>query len=230
MELKIETDIKPSRIESAVVRAEFDKAKEILESNGYRIISLEENAELRMHEGKYHNVSKKGNLTREGCIFFPGRKPRSVLVRNSPILNFAGEAVRNSREFKEFYPTKECIEQSLVDSVVYPDRSTCMPTNRFDSEELTIWAFGGEKKAQDYGDFLRSLGIKNMSVTAPYLNDPTLNKNGLSKYPYACQVYFGRIYYDDDSDCFGGSYIRPDTLSMFMHQETLSLLRGIKEV
>ena len=40
-------DVK-GKLESAYVEAPFDKAKKKLESRGYRIISLEENARLRM--------------------------------------------------------------------------------------------------------------------------------------------------------------------------------------
>ncbi len=54
--------------------APFAEAKEALEDNGYRIISLEENAILRMQEGKSSFVSQYGNRTKEGIIYLPNGK------------------------------------------------------------------------------------------------------------------------------------------------------------
>mgnify|MGYP001580781851 FL=1 len=55
-------DIKPRELsDSAYSDLPFDKAKQELESDNYRIISLEENAKLRIQEGKDSFVSKNGN-------------------------------------------------------------------------------------------------------------------------------------------------------------------------
>ena len=50
-------DVK-GNLESAYEEAPFDEAKKELESQGYRIISLEENARLRMQEGKNAFISQ----------------------------------------------------------------------------------------------------------------------------------------------------------------------------
>lgn len=62
---KINVDIK--------VVALFDEGKERLASNGYRIISLQENARLRMQESAGSYVSQNGNCVREGAIYVPGK-------------------------------------------------------------------------------------------------------------------------------------------------------------
>ena len=55
-------DVKPRELsDSAHSNLPFDQAKQELESDGYRIISLEENAKLRIQEGKDSFVSKNGN-------------------------------------------------------------------------------------------------------------------------------------------------------------------------
>nr|MBA4405063.1 hypothetical protein [Nanoarchaeum sp.] len=68
----INHDIKPTGIASAYVEAPFDIALEELEEAGYKPISLEQNARLRIQQGKGADVSRKGNWTREGFIYIPG--------------------------------------------------------------------------------------------------------------------------------------------------------------
>ncbi|MAG79177.1 hypothetical protein CMI40_02265 [Candidatus Pacearchaeota archaeon] len=51
------------------VYALFDKALEKLNKKGYRLITLEENAKLRMLKGKDSYVSKNGNFVQEGTIY-----------------------------------------------------------------------------------------------------------------------------------------------------------------
>jgi len=60
-------------LDSVVITAPFDEAKQQLESQGYRIISLEENARLRMLEGANADVSINGNWVMES-IYVPGKE------------------------------------------------------------------------------------------------------------------------------------------------------------
>lgn len=182
----IVVDIRPG-IESAIVYAPFDIAKETLENQGYRIISLEENARLRIQQSKYHYVSQYPNWVREGVLYVP--RERNKLVRVSPILESADKATQAHRKFdQEFYPTRWQIEQSSTDSIDFPERAIVIRTNRFDSEALTVYAFGGEKKAKAYGEFLHDAGIKKMPVYAEdkdYVNEQ--NK------PFVRQLWFGLL-------------------------------------
>ncbi|MBI4158941.1 hypothetical protein HY500_01635 [Candidatus Woesearchaeota archaeon] len=155
----ITVDIKSSIAYSAYVKANFDKGKEVLEQEDYRIISLRENAQLRMQEGKDAFVSRKGNWVREGVIYVPKRGV--FLTRNSPIMANAQEATDCHRNEQEFYLTNHQIEESLVDSVELSDKP--IQTNRFAEDPITVYAFGDI--AEQYGQFLENAGIKEMPVS-----------------------------------------------------------------
>jgi len=185
---EITVDIRPRGIESAIVYGPFDKALESLAKNGYEIISLLQNAELKIQQGKNHYVSKNGNWVKEGVLYIP--RERNKLVKVSPILESATEATQIHRNNKEFYPTREQIEQSLTDSVDFPEKTIEIPTNRFDSEALTVYSLGGEKKAKAYGKFLNDVGIKEM----PVLVDDKNYVNEQSQ-PFARQLWFGNLDY-----------------------------------
>lgn len=175
--------IMPTGIGSGVVHASFDKALEALTENGYRVISLPENAALRIQQGPRSWISRKGNWTGEGVICFPNRKPK--LVRNSPILYSAKEATSAHKIREEFYPSHNHIDLSLVDSIDFPQENIKIPTNRLSEEDLMVWAFGGEKEARVYGEFLREAGIEKMPVWV-------VNKNRINRQnrPFARQMWF----------------------------------------
>ena len=161
-------DIKSRRITSAYVDLPFDKGKESLEKAGYRIISLEENAKLRMQKGKSHDICIEGNWTREGVVYIPNKG--KFLTKNSPIMANAEEAADCHRNGKEFYLTKKQIEEALVDSIKIKEMK--IPTNRFGENEITVYAFG--KSSKKYGEFLREAGIKEMPIRLANLEDKPL--------------------------------------------------------
>jgi len=180
-------DIKPTGIESAVVYAPFDKALDALTKKGYEIIFLPQNGKLRIQQGKNAYISRNGNWIREGVLYIPKEKPK--LVRNSPIPESAKKATNAHRKGKEFYPIPKQIEKALADSTDFPEENITIPTNRFDSEALTAYAFGGEKEAKAYGEFLREAGIKEMpiyyAVDKDYVNQQDK--------PFARQMWFGAL-------------------------------------
>jgi len=180
-------DVKPTRLESAVAYTPFDKALENLTKKDYEIISLSQNAQLRIQQGKYSYISRDGNWTREGVLYFPKGKPK--LVRNSTILESAKETRISNGKGKEFYPTKKQIEKALEDSIDFPKKNITIPTDKFDSDALTVYAFGGEKEAKAYGEFLREAGIEEMPVY-------TMDKNYFNKQnkPFARQMWFQDLY------------------------------------
>ncbi|MEK6936093.1 MAG: hypothetical protein AABW67_04850 [Nanoarchaeota archaeon] len=190
--MEINIDIKPRGIASAYINAPFDKGKEALAKEGYKIISLEENAKLRMQEGKDSYVSRNGNWVKEGVIYVPNKGV--FLTKNSPIMLNAKEATDCHRKNKEFYLTDAQVQESLADSVELKAKD--IPTNRFADNKITIYAFGDS--AKQYGEFLKEAGIKEMPVWLVNLEDK----------PFARQMWFrflgNRSGLDDNSrnlDC-----------------------------
>ena len=172
--VKVNVDIKPREITSAYLVAPFDQGKEAVEKADYRIISLEENARLRIQEGKDHDVSRNGNWVREDAVYVPNKG--KFLTKNSPIMAKAKEATQAHRDRKDFYLTSEQVEQALANSVALTGES--IPTNRFKDDPITVYAFG--KEAENYGAFLREAGINEMPIR---LTD-------LQEKPFARKVWF----------------------------------------
>ncbi len=185
--MEITQDIKKGKLHSAYAVGAFDKAKEALESNGYRVISLEEQAVLRVQEGSDSSVSRRGNWTREGFIYVPNRG--AFLTKNSPIMANAKQATDCHRNGNEFYLNDEQVEKSLADSVLI--KETQISTKRFGDEAITNFAFG--KNAKAYGEFLKENGIDSIQV---YL------ANSENK-PFARQAWLCRIDSDGRSDLDG---------------------------
>ncbi len=72
--VKVNIDVKSREITSAYVfDVPFDRGKKALEKEGFRIISLEENARLRMQEGINHFVSENVNWVKEDAIYVPNK-------------------------------------------------------------------------------------------------------------------------------------------------------------
>ena len=176
----METMIK-SNLKTKVVSKPFDQALKELEEDNYRVISLIENAQLRIQEDSNSDVSKYGNWTREGILYIP--KKGNFLVRNSPILYSAELATDSHRNGKEFYPTNTAIEKALQDSVKFPNKSTEIPVNDFKNNPLTAYAFG--ENAEEYGNFLKEAGINAMPV---WVADEDYVKKQTK--PFARQMWF----------------------------------------
>ena len=182
---------------SAYVEGPFDEGLQTLTDNGYSLISLEQNARLRMQEGASAYVSRNGNWVREGVIYVP--KKGSFLTKKSPILAHAKEATDCHRNGEEFYLTREQAKGSLEGSVPLSDES--VPTNRFNEDPRTVYAFG--KVADDYGKFLRGQGITEMLVYLTSAQDK----------PFARQLWFGGLDCRSDLDGYyrglcGGRWVR----------------------
>jgi len=169
------------------------KRKKELESKGYRIISLEENALLRIQEGKDAFISRNGNYTKEGVIYLPSKE--IYLTKNSPIMKNAKEATECHRNNNEFCLNDKQVSNAIKKgiSVKFPkNENYSIPTGRFGEDEITEFAFG--KIAKDYGLFLKDAGIKEMPVYFANCKDKA----------FARQMWFGRLG-DDRSDLIGDS-------------------------
>ena len=183
-------DVIPKGTVSAVFFGPFDVAKKALESDGYRIISLEENAMLRIQEGKDSPVSRSSNWTRGGVLYVPKRG--IYLTKNSPIVQNAEEATKADENHGKYYLTGEQVEAALTGSVEISENP--IPTNRFDSEEVTVYAFG--EFAKLYGEFLKDAGVEKMTIVLSTLG-------GLSgeTEPWAEQVWLKCL--DHRSELYG---------------------------
>lgn len=158
--MEVNIDIKkPGALVSAYVESPFDEGKEVLEKERYKIISLRDNAMLRIQEGKDSFVSKNGNYTIEDLIYTPQKG--IYLTKKPSIMQNAKEATEGHRNGKEYYLTSNQLEEALSDSILMPNKA--IPTNRFKEEELTVYAF--ENYAEQYGYFLREeVGINKLEI------------------------------------------------------------------
>ncbi|MDD5132894.1 MAG: hypothetical protein PHD81_03850 [Candidatus Nanoarchaeia archaeon] len=155
---KLIKDINTDVLASAYIEIlPFGKGKSMLEKEGYKIISLEENAKLRIQEGKGAYISNNANWVREGIIY---TKNGVYLTRNSPVLTDIKTITSIPTQAEEFYITKKQIEKSLEDSVEI--KPIAIPTNRFKDDPITVFAF--DDIAEQYGLFLKEIGIKKMSI------------------------------------------------------------------
>ncbi|MFH1249016.1 MAG: hypothetical protein V1660_02600 [archaeon] len=141
-----------------VISLEENARLKELEIRGYRVISLEENARLRMQEGKDSFISRNGNWVREGVIYVP--KKGIFLTKNSPIMDNAKKATDCHRNRKDFYLTNSQVEKALEDSVELKKEK--IPTNRFKDNKIAVYAFGDI--AEQYGNFLKEAEINEMPV------------------------------------------------------------------
>lgn len=173
----INVDVKQRGLRSAYIAAPFDEGIEALAREGYRVISLEENAQLRIQNGADAFVSRNGNWTREGVLYVP--RKGTFLTKKSPIMANAREAANCHRNGQDFYLTGEQVEEVLSDSVGLS--GTLIPTDRFKENEITAYAFG--EYAEAYGQFLKQAGIYEMPL---YLTDTR-------KKPFVRQIWFTRF-------------------------------------
>ena len=163
IEYKIIEDITHGPLKSAYVGgAPFDKAKEALERRGYRIISLEEMARLRIQEGKGAEISLKGNWVREGLIY--AKKGEVFLTKNSPIMELPVEATechRNGRDFDDLAKIDRMTCEDGRSPLSRAHANSCkvgcadleIPMSKMDKWKLISYAFGSQ--AKDYVDFLK---------------------------------------------------------------------------
>ncbi len=175
----LNVDVKPTRMESAYVAAPFDVAKEALEAQKYNIISLEQDARLRMQQGKDSYISRNGNWTREGFVYH--KELGIYLTKNSPIMSSPVEATQAHRNENEFYLNDEQVGRSLTNAIQIPKKQEPIPTKRFGEDKITVFVFGDV--AKQYGEFLNNSGIKEMPICLANIGEK----------PFARQMWFGGL-------------------------------------
>jgi len=181
--MEITVDIRPREKYSAYVVGPFDQTLKALKSQGYKLISLEENAGLRMQERENHDVSTNGNWVKEGALYVPGKG--RFITRLSTVLDDPRKATQAHRNGKEYFVSGEQVKMDLEfrDSVQVPYDVNGIPTDRFGEDVITMFCFG--KNAKDYGLFLKDYGIKEMPLW--FNKENYVQKQGKS---YANQLWF----------------------------------------
>ncbi len=190
-------DIKPKGVASAYVDAPFDEGKKVLENAGYRIITGEENARLRIEHGKEAEVSTRGNYVGEGVLYVPNKG--AFITRGSLVMASPKEATDAHRNGQEFHVTPGQVGIVISDSVAVPYGETSVPTNRFGDDEVTRFLF--REVAKKYGEFLHEAGIEKM----PLRFNSKEYADSKDK-PYANQVWLARLA--------GGSGLYGDSRSL----------------
>jgi|SRR3989344_356160 len=169
-------DIRPTGIYSPyVVNEPFDQSKKTLEDTGCEIITLEQNAGLRVQQGPKALVSRMGNYVAEGGLHMPDYQ--CLLVKNNPIMQSPVEATYTQRMGGDFYLTDEQIEWALSGAYVNLRKGkNYIPVEAFKEDERTVFMFG--KNVQAYADFLIENKIKGISVPLADYQDKTFVRQG----------------------------------------------------
>ena len=189
----------------------------LLENEGYRLISLEEQAILRIQGGKDSLVSRLGNWTREGYIHVPespdpDEKVDSFITKNSPFSNLEYAVSGNPSGEKPI--SEELRRAALSDSCPLED-VIHIPTLELSKNRAASYAFG--KCAEEYGRFLHDSGVRSTRINS-----------------FGRQAFFWGL---DVSSEIGGQrteklgavrgirYTDPGTLNMIMELNKIGFLR-----
>ena len=207
--MQLINDIKPREIYSAYVVGPFDQTLKVLESQDYKLISLEETARLRMQEGKDHDVSRVGNRVKEGVLYVPGEG--RFITRNSAVLDNPRKATQSHRNGKEYFVSDNQVRRVLEDSIQIPYKVNEIlqyPIDRSSEDKIAMFCFG--ENAKDYELFLSDAGILKMPLELD--GEDYVQKQGK---PYANQLWLGGLDY--------GSKL--NGIDKYLHRDFLS--RGI---
>ncbi len=111
MVAKFINDVRPSNFDSALARAPFDEALEILKRNGYKVISaeimynLDREARKRSEKGDgySHSLFYRGNFIAEGIVAYQDEP--QVIVAESPLLTNKEliQQIINANKNERFY-------------------------------------------------------------------------------------------------------------------------------
>lgn len=132
----------------------YRELKEKLEKEDYHVISVRENALLRLFSGMNSFVSLNSNWTKESILFLPGKE--FYLISENPLIE---------------YPNKNELEEIIAKSVkIKPNwgkswenhQSYTIPTNRLGEDQTTNTLL--QDIAKPYGEFLADQGFKEFSI------------------------------------------------------------------
>ncbi|MEM4259226.1 MAG: hypothetical protein QXS38_00475 [Candidatus Pacearchaeota archaeon] len=198
MTIELIKDVTKGNLHTAYARGTFHYAKQELEKEGYRVISLEELAGLRVGDGL--NLSVISSWTREGFIYVPDGV---FLTKNSPIIENSEAATKCHGNGDEFYLNDEQVKKALADSVKVTDRNNNyveIPTKRFAECPITNFAFG--KHAKAYGEFLKKHKIYTMPMyLAKFIDKP------FARQAWLCRIGINESSLDGVGNLFTGGYV-----------------------
>tara|TARA_B100000315_G_scaffold226834_1_gene234105 strand:- start:445 stop:1152 length:708 start_codon:yes stop_codon:yes gene_type:complete len=223
-------DVKPSRISSAYVNAPFDEGKAELERNGYRVISLEEAAKLRMERGLNSKIADDGFWVKEGMLYVPNKG--IYITKNSPVMAYPEMATQAHRTGSDFYLREEEVEKALEDSIQLPPHSIKIPTDRFRDDALAFYLFGNQ--AEKYGDHLYNETDENsepIDKIIVHVDDKSFKE---TEHPFARQIYLDGLGHGSDIYGDGRNFHSDGPLTLYGMDVGKSKsyfdIRGIKEV
>ena len=178
-------DITQGSLQSAYLNAPFDEGLDVLQRKGYDLITLQQEAQLRIDKGPIAVISRYGNWVLEDVLYIPKRKP--LLTRMSPIAKNPIEATQAHREGRDFYLTDKQVDECLASDYVEIIEEE-ISTNRFKEHAVTAFAFG--EHAENYGNFLKENGIEEMPIFLADMQDE----------PFARKMWFWGLEFRSDLD------------------------------
>jgi len=182
---KIIKDVNLEKIRSVYIETSFDKGIKKLKEKGYELISLKENAKLRMQENDDF-VSEEGNWVKEDLIYVP--KKGFFLTKISPINENPEIATKEHGLEKEFYLTSEQVKKSLEDAIRINTQKIF--SKDIWENKITTYVFG--KNAEEYGKFLIRLGINGIIIDFPQTK---------GEKAFAGKIWFGGCRYGSKFNC-----------------------------
>ncbi len=201
-------DNRPSRIESYVAYGLFDETILRLYKEDLALITLAQNAQLRLEQRERTPLSQQGNWVAEQILYIAGETPKLVraqLTKQRAIaMTKAHMYTGEGRGRKEHPLSPSEVERLLTNAVDFPKSSTIIPFNRFSSDPLTVYAFGAQR-AQLYGEFLGETTRPDPSgAPCPGMPIYVLRKELVNRYaaPFLRQVWFYAL--GNDKSALGG--------------------------
>jgi len=170
------------------------------------LITLRDLAYARIHLGRKSLISDTPSYVREGSLFIPKSQAKRIWIRNSLVLQNVSAAVNaHSKSLVYYLPEKFKVESYLErigkDNYLILKKTSNVPTNRFNEDSRTKWAFLDQSQA--YGEFLHDLKIKSISIMMCTKNDKRIDRRDG---PFADQLILddlNMIKYDLASSIWG---------------------------
>lgn len=180
-------DVLTKKFKSAYMEASYDKAKSTIEEKGYRAVSLEEIAYLKIYgdatrvikngekEEKDLSLWENSNWVKEWVVYVPnkGRFITSNLESN-------GKVIAVYREKGEYFLYKKQVRRALEDAIEIPNNLKSVSTKKFSKSEFLCKLFGREN-AIELGYILRGRGIKRFSFKFYSQRDVEIRGRELNK-------------------------------------------------
>ena len=205
---EIDVDVRLKQITSANLEiVSFGEGRIRLESEEYKIISLKENARLRINEGIESIVSQDGNWVSERIVYIPGKG--KFLTKIPFSMQEAIEATNEDKKGDDFYLTDEQIERTLACSIQLPDENFEIPLKEFgkDTKYGKITKFILEEEAKNYGRFLKR-HLKKFRVKEIPVHTVKMQDKPFTRQLWFCSIEPRARLFSDDKPLYSFGRIR----------------------